>query len=206
MARYPADHKSDTRRRMIAAAGRRFKTDGFDGSGIAALVGDAGLTNGAFYGHFSSKDDLIASVVAEQLESQQEAIAALPEGDDAVADYVRGYLSRWHRDHPAQGCPSAALLAEIGRSGDRVRDAYTDGAAAIIGQLAERLGPGGGSDATNRAIAIFTVMLSAIQLARAVTDAELSDRVLAAARVTALDIARAAPSQANPARGQAECP
>ena len=59
MARYSPEHKEATRRRMIATAGRRFKSDGIDGSGIATLVADAGLTNGAFYGHFSSKDDLV---------------------------------------------------------------------------------------------------------------------------------------------------
>jgi AcrR family transcriptional regulator len=67
MARYSPEHKEATRRRMIEAAGRRFKSDGIDGSGIATLVAEAGLTNGAFYGHFASKDDLVASVVTQQL-------------------------------------------------------------------------------------------------------------------------------------------
>src|SRR5437764_1463194 len=67
VARYGAEHKEATRRRMIDTAGRRFKRDGIDGSGIATLVADAGLTNGAFYGHFASKDDLIATVVTDQL-------------------------------------------------------------------------------------------------------------------------------------------
>ena len=70
MARYGPEHKEATRRRMIETAGRRFKSDGIDGSGIATLVADAGLTNGAFYGHFRSKDDLVASVVAQQLDDQ----------------------------------------------------------------------------------------------------------------------------------------
>ena len=60
MTRYGPGHKEATRQRLIETAGRRFKSDGFDGSGIATLVADAGLTNGAFYGHFASKDDLIA--------------------------------------------------------------------------------------------------------------------------------------------------
>ena len=68
MARYSPEHKEATRRRMIETAGRRFKSDGIDGSGIATLVADAGLTNGAFYGHFASKDDLVASVVTQQLD------------------------------------------------------------------------------------------------------------------------------------------
>ena len=67
MVRYAKEHKEQTRRRILEVSSRRFKSDGVDGSGIAALMADAGLTNGAFYAHFSSKDDLIATVVAAEL-------------------------------------------------------------------------------------------------------------------------------------------
>jgi TetR/AcrR family transcriptional regulator, transcriptional repressor for nem operon len=72
MTRYGKQHKQATRRRIIAAAGRRLKQDGIDGSGVAALMADAGLTNGAFYAHFASKDDLVATAVADQLREQRE--------------------------------------------------------------------------------------------------------------------------------------
>ena len=82
MARYGKDHKQATRRRIIEAAGRRFKRDGIDGSGVAALMADAGLTNGAFYAHFDSKEDLVASAVADQLRDQREAFSgAVARGD-----------------------------------------------------------------------------------------------------------------------------
>ena len=71
MARYGKEHKEATRRRIIEAAGRRFKRDGIDGSGITTLMADAGLTNGAFYAHFESKDDLVATTVADQLREQR---------------------------------------------------------------------------------------------------------------------------------------
>jgi AcrR family transcriptional regulator len=64
VARYGKEHKEASRRRIVEAAGRRFKRDGIDGSGIATLMADAGLTNGAFYAHFDSKDDLVATTVA----------------------------------------------------------------------------------------------------------------------------------------------
>ena len=73
MARYGKDHKQATRRRIIEAAGRRLKRDGIDGSGVATLMADAGLTNGAFYAHFDSKEDLVASAVADQLREQRES-------------------------------------------------------------------------------------------------------------------------------------
>ena len=62
--RYGKENKESTRRRIIESAGRRFKQDGIDGSGIATLMNDAGLTNGAFYAHFASNDDLVATAVA----------------------------------------------------------------------------------------------------------------------------------------------
>src|SRR4051812_36627103 len=139
MARYSPEHKEATRRRMLEAAGRRFKSDGIDGSGIATLVADAGLTNGAFYGHFASKDDLVASVVARQLEDQVAVVNSLPAGLASVEAFVREYLSPAHRDDLAGGCPSAALLDEIGRCDVAVREAYTDGASSMIRAIARRL-------------------------------------------------------------------
>ena len=68
VARYDREHKEATRQRIVETAGRRFKKDGFDGSGIATLMADAGLTNGAFYAHFESKDDLILAVLRHREE------------------------------------------------------------------------------------------------------------------------------------------
>ena len=104
MARYGKEHKEATRRRIVEAAGRRFKRDGIDGSGIATLMADAGLTNGAFYAHFDSKDDLVATTVADQLREQRETYWQQPGA--GVEQLVREYLSVRHRDDPEHGCPS----------------------------------------------------------------------------------------------------
>ena len=116
MARYNKEHKEATRKRILETAGRRFKQDGIDGSGIATLMADAGLTNGAFYAHFDSKDDLVATVVGEELGRQAHEFADLPPGRPGLEAFVEWYLSRDHRAHPEAGCPSAALLDEIGRT------------------------------------------------------------------------------------------
>src|SRR6476660_5808147 len=76
MARYGSEHKEATRRRIVETAGRRLKRDGIDGSGIATLMADAGLTNGAFYAHFDSKEDLVVNTVADQLREQRETYSA----------------------------------------------------------------------------------------------------------------------------------
>src|SRR6266498_55361 len=108
VARYGKEHKQATRRRIIETAGRR-------------LMGDAGLTNGAFYAHFPSKEDLVATAVAGQLREQRESLSAVAPGRAGVEQYVRAYLSAGHRDNPGDGCPSAALLDEIGRASCRER-------------------------------------------------------------------------------------
>ena len=80
MARYGKEHKQATRRRIIETAGRRLKQEGIDGTGIAALMADACLTNGAFYAHFASKDDLVATAVADQLREQSVTFSAQTPG------------------------------------------------------------------------------------------------------------------------------
>src|SRR3954466_10350039 len=111
--RYTKDHKQATRQRILEAAGRRFKRDGIDGAGLATVMADAGLTNGAFYAHFSSKEDLVANVLAKQLRAQRRSLDAEPSDRAGLEPFVRSYLSAEHRDQLAEGCPSAAMLDEI---------------------------------------------------------------------------------------------
>jgi TetR/AcrR family transcriptional repressor of nem operon len=178
VARYGKEHKEATRQRIIETAGRRLKQDGIDGSGVATLMADAGLTNGAFYAHFASKDDLVAAVVADQLRGQAATFDTLPAGRAGLEEFVREYLSPQHRDHPGAGCPSAALLDEIGRCGPETRHAYTDGARAIVDEIAARLDPADPPSARGKALALYTMAVGTLQLSRALSDPELSAEVL----------------------------
>lgn len=190
MARYSTDHKQATRQRIIETAGRRFKETGVDGSGIATLMSDAGLTNGAFYAHFESKDDLVASVVADELRRQADSFAELPAGRSGLRDFVHEYLSAQHRDNPGVGCPSAALLDEIVRCSDTAKDAYTNGARRILDEIASRLAPRNPPSGRTKAIALYTMMIGTLQLARAISDPQLSGEVLEAGVQNALLLLR----------------
>jgi TetR/AcrR family transcriptional regulator, transcriptional repressor for nem operon len=178
MARYGREHKQATRQRIIQAAGRRLKRDGIDGSGIATLMGDAGLTNGAFYAHFESKEDLVARALVDQLREQGERFDALPPGRDGLERLVRAYLSAEHRDDPDGGCPSAALLDEIGRSSDETRSAYTEGLLVVIDDIAARLAPDDPLSARTRTLSVFALMVGTLQVSRALADRTLADQVL----------------------------
>jgi TetR/AcrR family transcriptional repressor of nem operon len=178
MVRYSPEHKQATRQRILDTAGRRLKRDGIDGAGIAVLMADAGLTNGAFYAHFDSKDDLVATVVAEQLRAQRVTLAALPPGRSAIEGYVREYLSPAHRDLRGEGCPSAALLDEIGRCGEPVRQAYSDGVGAIADTIAAHLAPKNPPSARAKALGLLTLLVGTMQLARALPDENASTEAL----------------------------
>jgi TetR/AcrR family transcriptional regulator, transcriptional repressor for nem operon len=178
VARYDKVHKQATRQRIIETAGHRFKQDGIDGSGIATLMADAGLTNGAFYAHFSSKDDLVAHVVADQLDTQAESFRALPPGRAGLEGFLREYLSPQHRDNPADGCPSAALLDEIARCPAGTKHAYGDGAQAILDEIAARLAPEDPQSARAKALGLYTIAVGTLQVSRVVSDPKVADEVL----------------------------
>jgi AcrR family transcriptional regulator len=178
VVRYGKEHKQVTRRRIIEAAGRRFKRDGIDGSGVATLMADAGLTNGAFYAHFASKEDLVAAAVADQLRTQSEGLEAVAPGRAGVEQLVRAYLSAEHRDSPEDGCPSAALLDEIGRCSDATKQAFTDAVLAFIDDIAARLAPHDPQSARATTLSIYALLVGTLQLSRALADRQLADEVL----------------------------
>lgn len=188
MPRYGKSHKPETRQRIIDSAGRRMKSEGIDGSGILALMSDAGLTNGAFYAHFDSKADLVAHMVDDQLTRQAATLTALPPGRATIERLIRDYLSAEHRDDPGQGCPSAALLDEIGRCDQRVRRKYSAGAQSIINAIASRLLPEDPHAARARATGLFAIIVGTMQLARAMSDPAVSAQVLEAGIANALDL------------------
>src|SRR3954452_21308245 len=151
--RYPRDQKQATRQRILEAAGRRFKRDGIDGAGVAAVMAEAGLTNGAFYAHFKSKEDLVANVLADQLRAQCQSLDALPAGRAGVEKLVRLYLSPEHREQYADGCPSAALPDEVVRRPSATKKAFTAEAIGIVDEIAVRLDPTDVEGARPRALA-----------------------------------------------------
>src|SRR5438874_3120469 len=175
MARYGKEHKQTTRRRILEAAGQRLKRNGIDGSGVSTLMADAGLTNGAFYAHFTSKDDLVATTVADQLAQQLERYRTGPAGHAGVELLVREYLSVAHRDDIEHGCPSAALLDELGRGSDATKDAYTDGIMALADEIACRLAPDDPPSARGQVLGLFALLIGTLQLSRALADRRLAD-------------------------------
>jgi TetR/AcrR family transcriptional regulator, transcriptional repressor for nem operon len=177
---------AENRERIIEAAGALFREKGFDGVGVADIMKQAGLTHGGFYGHFASKDDLVANVVstAQPGNSRLWETDRVPAGPDRLAAFLDAYLSPKHRDHPAGGCVLAALGGDVAREPRPVREAFTGAVREKLGQLAAMI-PGRNKAAQRRkALATMAGIVGALTLARAVTDPALSDEFLAAAIAT----------------------
>ena len=178
--RYEKGRKDTTHERILEVAARRLRRDGIAGSGLAGIMAEAGLTNGAFYAHFSSKNEMVEKILEratdEQWEQFEKEIAA-----GRLMEIVRAYLSKGHRDHPDTGCPSAALLPEISRQGAATRRVYTASVEKLLKALEKQLSNvPRGSKAREIAIGTLGLVIGTLQLARAVDDPSLSDQILSA--------------------------
>jgi TetR/AcrR family transcriptional repressor of nem operon len=168
------------RERIVEAAAQLFRERGFDGIGVADLMKEAGLTHGGFYGHFSSKEDLIAEASARALTrslADWTKVADRASGDplSAVAGF---YLSSRHRDNPGAGCLLAALGPDVSRQGRAVRHTVTDYVRSACDLLAT-LVPGKSKAARRqKAISTYATLVVAMVIARAVDDPALSQEVL----------------------------
>jgi TetR/AcrR family transcriptional repressor of nem operon len=176
------EQAAENRERIVDVAAKLFRERGFEGIGVADLMKNAGLTHGGFYGHFSSKEDLIAQACERALADCMECWTRLADGApasplSAITEFI---LSPQHRDVPGAGCVLAALGADVSRQAPPVRHAVTKGLHAFFDMLA-RLIPGKSKAAKRqKALAMYASFVGAVVVARAVDDPKLSEEILQA--------------------------
>ena len=129
------------------------------------------MTHGGFYGHFSSKDDLVAQTLAH-------ALAADSIENGSFSDFVGSYLAPRHRDNPGNGCPTAGLAAAIRHQTPAAKAAMTEGLRAQIARIEKALPEHGAAAKRRAAIGSWAAMVGAVILARAIDDPQLSEEVL----------------------------
>lgn len=182
--RYSADHKQETRARVLSAAGQVFRKEGYGGAGIDALTKAAGVTNGAFYGHFKSKSDAFRTAVIAGLEELRQAIAALKSDQPKgwLKTFVSYYLGYKRTCDLGESCALPSLSPEVMRSDDETRHVYTTELKRIIDEVASGL-PGNdvpdqsATERQNQAILLLALLSGGVTLARAVSDQALSERI-----------------------------
>ena len=180
------EQAAQNRERIVEAAAQLFRERGFEGIGVADLMNQAGLTHGGFYGHFASKDDLIAEASARVLTRSMALLNDTAErtSGDPLSAIAGAYLNSTHRDEPGTGCVLAALGSDVSRQGPGVRRAVTDHMRSAV-ELLTKLIPGR-SRAVRRqkAISTYATLVGAMVIARAVDNRELSQEILDAARTS----------------------
>ena len=176
--RYEKGRKEASRQKIIEVAAEHFRRDGIAATGLAAIMSDAGMTNGAFYPHFQSKADLVRETVAAATSATRFGNLIAQDGLETA---TANYLSPQHRDDPGEGCPLAALLPELARQPLETRRVYADNFLTLARELASAL-PAKTKDPEAVAMAIYATLIGSIQLARAAEGTDLSDRILAAGR------------------------
>jgi TetR/AcrR family transcriptional repressor of nem operon len=179
-----AEKKQESLERILTVASRKLREEGVDGTAIAPVMAEAGLTHGTFYSHFDSKDALAADAFRHALrENQPGWLKTRPEPfKQRLKRLAKSYLSRRHRDSPETGCAIGALVSEVPKATDTFRDAYTEEVASTLSRIAE-VEPGNLNDhRIDDAIRFLAMSVGGISLARAVNDDELSNRILSACR------------------------
>lgn len=184
--RYAADHKSQSRQRILAAASRQLRGKGPGSIAVGQVTAEAGLTHGAFYAHFPSKKVLVAEAIESMFETAQPARGRLAEAlaDEhsdmraALRAFLGDYLSPRHRDGAERGCPLPALAADMARSDGAPRERFAAGMARIITRIEAALARIGTDRPGAEASTIVAQMVGAVAVARALGAGPRSDAIL----------------------------
>lgn len=170
--------KEASHERIVQAAARAIRRSGYDGTGVADIMKEAGLTHGAFYAHFASREAMLAEAAdragAESNAFAASVIAAAPP-DQCLQALMQAYLSKEHLESIETGCPVSALGSEMPRQAPEVRRAATRRIKEMIDLVARQSPDWGQPAAHERALVTVAAMVGTLMLARAVDDPVLSN-------------------------------
>ena len=173
--RITREKAAENRERILKAASRLIREKGISGTGVDTLTEAAGMTHGSLYSQFGSKERLVEEALEYAIATSGRTTAATA----TLGQYISDYLSTDHRDKPGHGCPLAALVCEMPRQSDGVRERFTAGLRGMIRRLSGHMD--GGLKQRQRdeeALATIAYLVGALVLARAVNDRKLSNDIL----------------------------
>jgi TetR/AcrR family transcriptional regulator, transcriptional repressor for nem operon len=180
----PRKTKADTHAKILKVAAKRFRELGLDGIGVADVMKQAGVTVGAFYKHFKSRDEL----VVEALGTAFKDLDAWEKHAESLAQLLENYLTEYHRDNPGAGCAMGALLGDMSRASKSAKTVYTTRVKLSLAVTAGLLPSEENADKRGRALLILSSLLGALNLSRAVSDPSLSREILEQVRRQLVDL------------------
>jgi AcrR family transcriptional regulator len=184
--RYGPDHKEAARAKILSAVGRGFRRHGYDGIGVDGLAKEAGVTSGAFYGHFASKGDAFAAAALTGLVELRQAIERFQaeEGDGWLGRFVDFYMSTKRTCELGESCALQSLTPEVARAGRDTRVSYEVELLRVVEATADGLP--GKTPAARRKLAwtILAALSGGVTLARAADDAKVGVQIAAALKST----------------------
>jgi TetR/AcrR family transcriptional repressor of nem operon len=182
--RVSREKAAENRRRIVDAASRLFREQGIDATGVDSITREAGLTHGAVYSRFGSKEAITAESIRHAFRGSKRAwlrVSAKKGRKKVFPAIVESYLTATHRDAPGSGCFVAALGSDISRQTTTIRKTFTEELKELLDLLTELSASDDSSITPDETLVAFASMAGALMLSRAVTDEVLSDRILAAA-------------------------
>src|ERR1700727_1138746 len=171
---YSKSDKAETHTRIVRVAAGRFRERGVEGIGVADVMKEAGVTVGAFYKHFGSRDQLVVEALATAFKD----LDVWEEHTEDIGQLLQNYLTEAHRDAPGTGCAMGALLGDMTRGSKSARTLYTERVKRTLAFSSSLLPSSPRQDKRGRALLILSALLGAINLSRAVSDSALSREIL----------------------------
>lgn len=183
--RYPPEHKAEIRQKIVKDASRRLRAAGLNGTAVAEVMHDTGLTHGGFYKHFGSKDDLVLESLHEAFREMEDTLLNAAKQSRAEAPWkaiVKAYLNLDHCDNAKTGCPLPALSPELARASKNMRGRILSELVNYKSRIVPFMPGKRPADKERAFFAIFSAMIGAVEIARMLPDRAAREKVLASTR------------------------
>lgn len=183
--RYNIEHKDQTRQNILKEAAAAIRATGPDKVSVMGVMAKVGLTQGGFYAHFESKDDLVAKAIPVMFDDSYRRFLKDAEEVDpkaALVKFIDRYLSLRHRDNPAHGCPMPTLAGDLSRMPMQARENFQAGAQRLTHSIAKLIAQIQPEHADETAVSVVAEMVGALSIARAIDDKGKAEHILKASR------------------------
>lgn len=186
--RYNQEQKEQTHARIVAAAGRCFRRCGYNGVGVDGLASEAGVTSGAFYGHFESKNEAFKAAVKVGLDELVAGILSFQNnhGSEWWEEFVKFYMSQKRTCDLSESCALQSLTSEVGRSQEQIKLVYESGLQQVIKLINDRFSEEKDLNALNKSWAGLSMLIGGVLLARAVNNPKIGAEIESAIKDVAV--------------------